>query len=158
MADEETNDITYEWFVPDTLSITDPEKQGPTVVDIGGLADVIIGTNWAVRGTHKDGTIDTIAHYTKFTDADPKNFLAFDDISEKHLWQWLFAPPEGSGPLNKLDQEGQIKDRIRTKQIETAKAGPKALNPNAKPPAPQPDSAEEEVPEAPPAPETPATP
>jgi hypothetical protein len=136
---EELMKLKFTWFVPDTLTITDPLKQGPEIAPArDGLSNVITGTNWALKteALNDDGSpmvvtndpavyanstpiVDVISHFTPFNAPDPENF---DDIarmvsegtmSREQLQAWLEA--RLFQKLNKADQEQQATDRIMKK-------------------------------------------
>jgi hypothetical protein len=128
--------VKFTWYIPDTLTITDPEKQGPTVaLSRDGLNNVITGTNWALKAEalNDDGTpmaiandpavyanstpvVDTISHYTPFDAPDPEKFEDVTKLTREQLcgeegWlgRRLFQK------LNKADQEQQATDRLLKK-------------------------------------------
>lgn len=131
----------YTWYIPDTLTITDPTEQGPMVAPSeDGMTNVVVGTNWALKAVADDGTEVVLNGYTPFAPVDSKDFVPFDDVSVQHLESWLFNTPDGTGSLNKLDQQGQADDKIRAAQRSKQKMARKPLNPSA-PPMPYADPA-----------------
>ena len=125
--------LAFKWYVPDTLTITDPTLQGPTVAPSrDGLTNVITGTNWALKteALNDDGTpmaiandpavyanstpiVDTISHYTPFDAPDAGNFSDVTTMSREQLQAWLETCLFKK--LNKADQEQQATDRIMKK-------------------------------------------
>ena len=129
--------IRFTWYVPDTMTITDPEKQGPTVAPArDGLTNVITGTNWALKAEalNDDGTpiviesdpashnynpevVDIISHYTPFGAPDPEKFEDVTKMGRDQLQAWLEKCLFQR--LNKADQEQQATDRIMKKACPT---------------------------------------
>lgn len=125
--------VKFTWYVPDTLTITDPENQGPTVAPArDGLTNVITGTNWALKAEalNDDGTpmvsesnpnahnyspevVDIISHYTPFGAPNVESFTDVTKISREELQSWLEQCLFER--LNKADQEQQATDRLLKK-------------------------------------------
>ena len=134
--------ITFKWFVPDTLTISDPEKQGPHVGTRNGVPGVIVAVPWALEGTAEDGTKLVAAMVTPIGEADPKaeTYKPFESVTEQDLERWLFSAPDGIGSLSKVDQEQQLTKRIFDLASPTfaAKLGAKPVAPPAPPPIQEP--------------------
>lgn len=140
--------INWTWSVPDTLTITDPNKQGPLVGTRNGVQGVIVGIPWALKGVAEDGTERTVAMITPIGAADPtsETFKPFEQVTKVDLEKWLFSAPDGIGSLSKIDQQNQLTARILE---DAAPAYPAKLGaPPPPPPEPQADTPVTPQPEA----------
>ncbi len=109
--------IAFTWYVPDTITIADPDKQGPLVGTRAGVAGVVVSVPWALKGVAEDGTTEIAAMTTPLAAIDPTDpsFKPFDKVTAVDLASWLFSAPDGTGTLSKADQERQLTDRILAK-------------------------------------------
>ncbi len=106
--------IDFSWHVPDDVTISDPNQQGPLVGTRGGVSGVIVAIPWALVGVSEDGTRLVTSMTTPIANADPtsETFKPFEQVTKDDLKNWLLSEPDGIGSLNKADQEQQLTARI----------------------------------------------
>lgn len=106
--------IDFTWSVPDALTVTDPDLQGPLVGTRNGVAGVVVAVPWALKGVAEDGTTLVANMITPIgvADAAGDTFKPFEQVTKEDLANWLFSAPDGVGALSKLDQEQQLSKRI----------------------------------------------
>jgi hypothetical protein len=79
----ETNDIyglEYEW-----------KLIGLRKVNSGGLDDIIMGTNWTLKGTDADGFSGTFTGATPFRveDLNTGSFTPYNELTEETVLSWI---------------------------------------------------------------------
>ena len=79
----ETNDIyglEYEW-----------KLVGLKKVNSGGLDDIIMGTNWTLKGTDEDGFSGTFTGATPFKveDLNTSSFTPYNELDESTVLSWI---------------------------------------------------------------------
>jgi len=74
--------ITYTW------KIKSLKKTNGT-----GLNDVIVGTQWELKGTDEDGDSGVFNGATPFemSKVDPENFVSYENLTEEMVLDWIKA-------------------------------------------------------------------
>jgi hypothetical protein len=74
--------ITYTW------KIKSLKKTNGT-----GLNDVIVGTQWELKGTDEDGDSGVFNGATPFemSKIDPENFVSYENLTEEMVLDWIKA-------------------------------------------------------------------
>ena len=103
--------LTYEW------KLTNIKKA--TTTDLS--SDAVIGTQWKVIATDGDGNEGTFSGATPFKlqEINPDNFIAFEDLTENIVLDWIKSYVSGSGTFNNGYWD-HISEQIN-KQIERTK-------------------------------------
>lgn len=96
--------LTYTWKVK-SLKKTSGDN----------LSDVIVGTQWELTGTDSDGNDGTFHGATPFelSKVDPGNFVAYEDLTEATVLDWIKAVVVG-GYWDHVNQ--QINKQISNKK------------------------------------------